>query len=164
LSSNSFSRSSRWMKINYHSLYKILELNIFKSRKMKKPNFEVVCDKIMEIWTYDLTIIIAMHCQLNTFQLPMKKLILYNYWYKNEFLKDAKMIKWNLIIQNSIHFVLELRNLVCATLNLSNRWTQQLDGLYPLWYFFWTWHCQHAQCISLSMLSESNMCNLVNIF
>jgi hypothetical protein len=31
-----------------------------------------------------------------------------------------------------------------CTLNYVNRWTQQLDGLYPLWYFFWTWHCQHA--------------------
>jgi hypothetical protein len=31
-----------------------------------------------------------------------------------------------------------------STLNLFNRWTQQLDGLYPLRYFFWTWHCQHA--------------------
>jgi hypothetical protein len=31
-----------------------------------------------------------------------------------------------------------------TTLNFSNRWTQQLDGLYPLWYFFWRWHCQHV--------------------
>ena len=31
-----------------------------------------------------------------------------------------------------------------ATLNCASRWTQQLDGLYPLWYFFWTWHGQGA--------------------
>jgi hypothetical protein len=31
-----------------------------------------------------------------------------------------------------------------ATLNYVNRWTQKLDGLYPLQYFFWRWHCQHA--------------------
>jgi hypothetical protein len=30
---------------------------------------------------------------------------------------------------------------MCTTLNCSNRWMQQLDGLYPLWYFFWMWHC-----------------------
>jgi hypothetical protein len=31
-----------------------------------------------------------------------------------------------------------------TTLNRAFRWTQQLDGLYPLRYFFWMWHCQHA--------------------
>jgi hypothetical protein len=25
-----------------------------------------------------------------------------------------------------------------------NRWIQQLDGLYPLQYFLWMWHYQHA--------------------
>jgi hypothetical protein len=24
------------------------------------------------------------------------------------------------------------------------RWIQQLDGLYPLQYIFWTWHYEHA--------------------
>jgi hypothetical protein len=31
-----------------------------------------------------------------------------------------------------------------CTLNSVFRWTQQLDGLYPLQYFFLTWHRQHA--------------------
>ena len=31
-----------------------------------------------------------------------------------------------------------------TTLNYVDRWIQQLDGLYPLQYFFWTWHCQYA--------------------
>jgi hypothetical protein len=30
-----------------------------------------------------------------------------------------------------------------STLNCANRWIQQLDGLYPLRYFYWTWHCQN---------------------
>jgi hypothetical protein len=44
-----------------------------------------------------------------------------------------------IITTNSSHIVTRL-----CTLNLSNRWTQQLDGLYLLQYFFWMWHCQHA--------------------
>jgi hypothetical protein len=54
-----------------------------------------------------------------------------------------------------------------STLNYVNRWTQQLDGLYALRYFFWTWHCQHALVTTMHILpmqSESNMCNLVNIY
>jgi hypothetical protein len=31
-----------------------------------------------------------------------------------------------------------------SIVNYVNRWIQQLDGLYPLRYFIWTWHCQHA--------------------
>ena len=32
----------------------------------------------------------------------------------------------------------------CSTLNCKFRWIQQSDGLYPLWYFFYTWHRQYA--------------------
>jgi hypothetical protein len=34
---------------------------------------------------------------------------------------------------------LKTRTLYCA-----NRWIQQLYGLYPLRYFYWMWHYQHA--------------------
>jgi hypothetical protein len=34
--------------------------------------------------------------------------------------------------------------LLNCTLNCANKWTQQLNGLYPLRYFFWTWYCQHV--------------------
>jgi hypothetical protein len=54
-----------------------------------------------------------------------------------------------------------------STLNLSNRWTQQLDGLYPCDISFGRSIVSmllSLKCISLSMLSESNICYLVNIF
>jgi hypothetical protein len=54
-----------------------------------------------------------------------------------------------------------------STLNYVNRWTQQLDGLYPLQYFFERGIVSmllSVHCISLPMQLESNMCNLVNIY
>jgi hypothetical protein len=54
-----------------------------------------------------------------------------------------------------------------STLDCANRWTQQLDGLYPLPYFFWMWHCQHALVSTVHIPShaiKANMCNLVNIY
>jgi hypothetical protein len=34
-------------------------------------------------------------------------------------------------------------SVLCCILNCANRWTQQFDGLYPLRYFFWMWHCDN---------------------
>jgi hypothetical protein len=34
-------------------------------------------------------------------------------------------------------------------------WIQQLNGLYPLQYFLWTWHCQHALVSTLHIPSHA---------
>jgi hypothetical protein len=36
-----------------------------------------------------------------------------------------------------------------ATLNFSNTWIQQLDGLYPLRYFFWMWHFSFLKIVKI---------------
>jgi hypothetical protein len=43
----------------------------------------------------------------------------------------------------------------CATLNCAFRWTQQLDGLYLLQYFFSSWHCQHALVSTMLITSHA---------
>jgi hypothetical protein len=44
---------------------------------------------------------------------------------------------------------------LCATLNCANRWTQRLDELYPLRYFFWTWHCHHVLVNTVHITSHA---------
>ena len=47
-------------------------------------------------------------------------------------------------------------NMVYGTLNCAFRWTQQLHGLYPLQYFFWMWHRQHAHVNAVHIPSHAS--------